>query len=186
MQLDLPRSGKNRCLDGRVLVAPAGINWLHRLLDVRFRSPRHEQRRPVDALLSCPLLERPRTQFDEHRPQLARGARKQNQDSALILQQLPWRRSVRVVEHCRAAEHHRLAAIDVRHAHAPALEPLSYLLGDRKVFLERKSGHLRDGIASQIVVGRSESTGEDDEIGATKGLRTVLRDRLAIVAVPSW
>ena len=107
----------------------------------------------------------------EHRLHLARRPGQQDDDGdRRPVEQQPRGAAVRVVEHGGAARHHRLAAVDRRHAQAALREARLDLGDDRRVLVQRQAEHLGDDVARQVVVGRPEPAGEDDEVGALERL----------------
>ena len=103
-------------------------------------------------------------------------------DAVADAQQQPGRAAVRVVEHGRAARHHRLAPVDRRHAQPAPREPALDAGDDRRILVHRQAEHVGDDVAGQVVVGGAEAAGQDDEIGALERLAEEGRQIAAAIA----
>jgi len=140
----------------------------------------------IRAFFSGALPQRARAHAVEHRLQLARRAGKQDHDPPaplpLVIDKETGRGAVRVVEDDRAARHHRLAPVDLRHRQPAPLEAGADLLDDCRVLRHRQFHHLRHDVARQVVVGRAEAAGEHDHVGTLQRLPQHRREIGALVA----
>ena len=92
----------------------------------------------------------------QHRLQLARRTRQQDNQFCFVFDPEAGSGSILVRQHGRARRHHCLAAVD-RGRHEPAgRESLFDRFEDLCVIFERPSDKIRDNVTCEIVVGRAE------------------------------
>ncbi len=99
-----------------------------------------------------------------------------------MLQPEPGGGAVRVREHRRAARHHRLAPVDLRHRHPAPLEAVADAIDDRFVEVERNLKQPRDGGSRDVVLGGAEPAGHHDQVGPSECRPQQLGELLDVVA----
>ncbi len=165
LQFELPARGQDGRLDRHVALRPGAIERLQPFLGVRLAEAGDQHGAQVDARGRRPLREAAPQQGLEHRLQLARRSRQEDQHVRARFDPLPRRRAVGVVEHDALLDDQRLAPIDGRHRDAARGEAGLELGDDGGVLDQRPADHPGDGVARDVVVGRAEAAGQHDQVG---------------------
>ena len=118
----------------------------------------------------------------DHRPQLARRSRQEDDEPAADVDHLTGRGSIRVLENDTPLNHQGLPPVHVGHLQTPACKPLHEAVNDLGVLDERKAEHVCQRIPGHVIVGRPEAAGQDDEIDAIQRTPEVLGNLPAVVA----
>ena len=122
----------------------------------------------------------------EHRLQLARRTRQQDNQFCFVFDPEAWSGSVLVRQHGRARRHHCLAAVD-RGRHEPAgRESLFDRFEDLRVILERPTDKIRDNVTCEIVVGRAEPPRQNEQVAPAQRIRDDRLQDAAVVAGNSF
>jgi hypothetical protein len=166
MQFDLAERREDCCGDRDRGSRPLRIKRLERLVRVRLAAAGDPDDPSHHRLAPGALAQRTAGQRLGHRFELAGRAWQQNHQLVVRFDPQPRRGPKRIVNHSRANRHHRLAAVDLRHRQAAALESRLDSGGDRGVLHQRAADHVGHDDAREIVVGRPQAAAADHEIDA--------------------
>jgi hypothetical protein len=182
MELDLAEHRQDCRGDGHRLRGPAAVDRLGAGIDVGLRAARdldHPAKEAPRAAVRCePFL----YHCGEHRRHLARRARQHEDARLTVLDPQAGRGAVGVREDGRASRHHRLTAVDVGHRHGAPRKPRTDVFDDGVVELEGHPERARQSVSRDVVFGRAESAGADDQIGRVERSRQHLRQLVDRVA----
>ena len=182
LQLELSGGRQDRRFDRHVAPGPGAIQRLQALLGVRLAEAGDEHRAHVHARGRRPRREAALEQRLEHRLELARRPGQEDQHLRPVLDPLPRRGAVAVVEHDAALDDERLAPVDRRHRDAAGREAGFEPGDDRRILDQRPADHAGDGIARHVVVGRAQAAGQDDQVGARQRVRDHAGQRVDAIA----
>ena len=170
MQLDRSQRRQNRRGDWRRRLLPHAIQRMQLLIHVRFDAASDAHDSSDEDAASAPLLERTLDELCEHRSQLARRSRQQQDEPIPVIDPQTRRAASRVGKHFRSARHHRLPTIAFGHRHRQVSrgKARAQMRGDRFVLGEWPIEHRRHDLSRQVIVGRTKAAAHDDEIRASE------------------
>ena len=99
-----------------------------------------------------------------------------------MLDPLPRRGAVAVVQHDGVLDHERLAPVDRRHRDAARGEAGFEPGDDRRILNQRPPDRASDGLARHVVVGRAQAPGQHDQVGARQRVRDDAGQRVDAIA----
>ncbi len=182
LQLELPGGRQDRRFDRHVALGPGAIERLQALLGVRLAEAGDQHRAHVHACGRRPCREGALEQRLEHRLELARRPGQQDQHLRPMLDPLPRRGAVDVVEHHAVLDDERLPPVDRRHRDAAGREAGFESGDDGGVLDQRPADHAGDGLARHVIVGRAQTAGQDDQVGARQRVRDDAGQRIDAIA----
>ena len=89
--------------------------------------------------------------------------------------------ALRILERHRTSGHHALPLVDVRHPQATRFETPPNAFDDALVYVEWEIEHRRHRLSGQIIVGRSQTAAQDEQVRAVQCLAEHSRQVIEIV-----